>query len=131
MLLRRAGVLAMLLLAPTVGFAHNAGPGPHGGEVEDANPGPIHFEVVVKGKTVNVYILDEDEKPIASTGVSGDVVVLANKQKDHIELAPAGSDMMAGTGTFAADPNMRALVSLTVSGVKQQALFSRIGEQNP
>ena len=131
-MLRCAGLLAVSLFLPSVGFAHDVGPGPHGGEVEDANPGPtLHFEVVVKGKTVNVYLLNEEEKPIPVTGTSGDVIVLANKKKDRIELAPAGSDMMSGTGDFAADPNMRALVSLTVSGVKQQALFSRLGEQKP
>jgi hypothetical protein len=132
MMLRYAGLLAAALLLPSVGFAHDVGPGPHGGEVEDANPGPtLHFELVLKGKTVNVYLLNEEEKPVPVTGTSGDVIVLANKKKDRIELSPAGSDMMSGTGDFAADPNMRALVSLTVSGVKQQALFSRLGEQKP
>jgi len=125
-------LLAAALFLPSVGFAHDVGPGPHGGEVEDANPGPtLHFEVVVKGKTVNVYLLNEEEKPVPVSGASGDVIVLANKKKDRIELSPSGSDMMSGTGDFAADPNMRALVSLTVSGVKQQALFSRLGEQKP
>ena len=131
-MLRCAGLLAAALFLPSVGFAHDVGPGPHGGEVEDANPGPtLHFEVVVKGKTVNVYLLNEEEKPVPVSGASGDVIVLANKKKDRIELSASGSDMMSGTGDFAADPNMRALVSLTVSGVKQQALFSRLGEQKP
>jgi hypothetical protein len=131
-MLRRAGLLAVVLLMPSMGFAHDVGPGPHGGEVEDANPGPsLHFEVVVKGKTGDVYLMDENEKPLSTADVSGNVTVLADKKKDQVKLSPVGSGMMSGSGDFAADPNMRALVSLTVSGVKQQALFSRLGEQKP
>ena len=55
--------------------------------------------------------------------------MLAQKKKDAFDLAPVGSEMMTGTGSFAADPDMKALISVTVSGVKQQALFSRLAEQ--
>ena len=124
---RRLLLAALFLLVPVGGFAHSVTSGPHGGEVEDANPGPsLHFETVVKGTTVAVYLSDEDGKPIPSAGVSGTVVVLANQKKVNFNLAPAGPDMLTGTGEFADDPNMKALVTLMISGAKQQALFSML-----
>ncbi len=128
-MLQRVFVAVALLFAPACSFAHSMDNGPHGGEVEDANPGPLHIEATVKGTTLNVYITDGDGKPIAASGVTGNAIVLAQKKKDAFDLAPVGSEMMTGTGSFAADPDMKALISVTVSGVKQQALFSRLAEQ--
>jgi hypothetical protein len=129
-MLRRAALAMSIVVAPSLGLAHSLDNGPHGGEVEDANPGPaLHFETVVKGTTVNVYLNDEDGKSIYAAGVVGTVTVLAAKKKNIIQLAPMGPNMVTGTGDFLPDPDMRALVSLTVQGVKQQALFSRLGMQ--
>jgi len=129
-MLQRVFLAVVLMSAPAYSFAHSMDNGPHGGEVEDANPGPsLHIEATVKGTTLNVYLTDGDGKPIAASGVTGNAVVLAQKKKDAFDLAPVGSEMMTGTGSFAADPDMKALISVTVSGVKQQALFSRLAEQ--
>jgi hypothetical protein len=126
-MLRRAALAIVIALPPVLALAHSMDNGPHGGEVEDANPGPtLHFETVVKGTTVSVYLNDEDGKSIDASGVVGTVTVLAAKQKNVIQLAPAGLNMLTGTGDFVPDPDMRALVSLTIQGVKQQALFSRL-----
>ena len=123
----RWALVASVLLAPASGWAHVMEAGLHGGEVEDANPGPaLHFETVVKGSTVSVYLIDENGKPVDTTGVVGTVTVLAAKKKDTIQLTPMGANMVTGTGSFIPDPDMRALVALTIHGVKQQALFSRL-----
>jgi hypothetical protein len=115
----------LLLLAPIPGFAHTITNGPHGGEVEDANPGPnLHIETVVKGTTVMVYLSDWNGNPVSTAGVTGKVIVLANEKKDFFDLAPSGADALTGKGTFADDPNMKALVTLTVAGATQKALFS-------
>ena len=117
-------------LAPATGFAHTVVNGPHGGEVEDANPGPdLHVETVVKGTTLTVYLTDVNGKVVAATGVTGKAVVLANEKKDYFDLAPSVSEMLTGTGTFADDPNMKALVTVTVAGTKQQALFTQLHAQ--
>jgi hypothetical protein len=120
---------ASVWLAPGNAFAHSVVNGPHGGEVEDATPGPIHIETVVKGTTVTVYLADENDKALPVTGATGTVIVLANQKKFSIPLAPTDAGMLTGTGSFASDPNMKALVTLTVSGVKQQALFSMLSGQ--
>ncbi len=121
---------ALFLLFPIRGFAHTITNGPHGGEVEDANPGPsLHFETIVKGTTVTVYLSDEDGKAIPAAGVTGTVIVLASEKKVNFNLTPTGPDMLTGTGNFADDPNMKALVTLMVSGAKQQALFTMLKGQ--
>jgi hypothetical protein len=125
-------ILVALLLAavPVQGFAHMILNGPHGGEVEDASPGPnLHIETVVKGSTVTVYLSDFNETAISATGVTGKIIVLANEKKDYFSLAPSGSNALTGQGTFTATPEMKALVTLTVSGQEQKALFSYLHPQ--
>jgi hypothetical protein len=112
---------------PGLALAHSGDIGVHGGEIEDANPGPtLHFEVVVKGSTVNVYLSDEDGKPVAAAGVAGTVTVLVNKKKEVVKLEPTASDLLSGAGSFTVAPDLRMLVSVTIGGAKQQALFSRL-----
>ena len=123
--------LAVLLAAlPVPGFAHMILNGPHGGEVEDGNPGPnLHIETVVKGSTVTVYLSDWNEKAISASGVTGKIVVLANEKKDYFSLAPSGANSLTGQGNFTAGPDMKALVTLTISGQEQKALFSALHPQ--
>ncbi len=119
-----AGLAAML---PAWAIGHGTDPGPHGGEVEDANPGPnMHMEVVLKGSVINVYIANEDGSQVATAGLSGAATVLVNKKKEHVTLVPSGGNRLTGTGTFVAAADMRMLVVVTVGGIKQQALFSRL-----
>ena len=95
-------VLVLLLTAvPVPGFAHMILNGPHGGEVEDATPGPnLHIETVVKGSTVTVYLSDFNETAISATGVAGKIIVLANEKKDYFNLAPSGPNALTGQGNF-------------------------------
>lgn len=127
-MLRRAFLSALAISSlPGLALAHGLEAGPHGGAVADATPGPdLHIEIVVKGKTVQVYIINETGKPLLSAGVSGNVTVLANKKKTIVTLTQAGLDALSGTGDFESDPQMRALVLLTVAGVEQRALFSSL-----
>jgi hypothetical protein len=125
-----AGLFALACLMPVGGFAHTITNGPHGGEVEDANPGPtLHIETVVKGTTLTVYLSDLNGNALPTTGVTGKAIVLANEKKDYFDLAPSGTDKLTGTGNFADDPNMKALVTLTVDGATQKALFSQLHVQ--
>ena len=111
-------------LAPALALAHSDMNGPHGGEVEDANPGPYHFETAVQGNTLSVFVTDADEKPVAVAPITGFAVVLANKVKQQVALAPVAANQLQGSGSFAAGAELRVLVSLVIDGQKQQALFS-------
>jgi hypothetical protein len=130
MMLQRIVFAALLALAPAQGFAHMILNGPHGGEVEDANPGPnLHIETVIKGSTVTVYLSDWNGNSLPATGVTGKVIVLANEKKDAFDLAPSGADTLIGKGTFTGTDQMKALVTLTISGQEQKALFSALHPQ--
>ncbi len=126
---RPAPLAAALVLLPLLGGApparaHSDMNGPHGGEIEDANPGPYHFETAVQGNTLSVFVTDADEKPVAAAAITGFAVVLVNKVKQQVALAPAAANQLQGSGSFTAGAEMRVLVSLTIDGQKQQALFS-------
>jgi hypothetical protein len=130
MMLHRLLLAILFMLAPVSGFAHTVTNGPHGGEVEDASPGPnLHIETVVKGTTVTVYLSDWNGNAVSTAGATGKIIVLANDKKDFFDLAPSGADALSGKGAFASDPNMKALVTLTISGATQKALFSMLGGQ--
>ena len=120
----RYAFAAALLLSPAVAFAHSDLNGPHGGDVEDANPGPYHLETAVKGSTLSVFITDQDGNPSPAAGVTGSAVVLVNKVKTPVTLAPTADNQLQGTGDFTAAPDMRVLVTLTIDGQTQKALFS-------
>lgn len=112
------------MLAPVLALAHSDMNGPHGGEVEDANPGPYHFETAVQGNTLSVFVTDADEKPVPVTPITGFALVLVNKVKQQVTLAPVAANQLQGSGSFAAGAELRVLVSLVIDGQKQQALFS-------
>ena len=126
---RPAALAAALVLLPMLApapraLAHSDMNGPHGGEVEDANPGPYHFETAVQGSTLSVFVTDADEKPVPAAPITGFAVVLANKVKQQVALAPVAANQLQGSGSFAAGAELRVLVSLVIDGQKQQALFS-------
>lgn len=120
-------VFAMMVAAlPGLALAHGTEPGPHGGEVADANPGPdLHLEVVLKGNAISVYLSSEGGKQVSSAGVTGTATVLVDKKKEQVTLAPADGNKLTGTGGFTPGAGLRMLVSLTIGGAKQQALFTR------
>ena len=120
----RYACAAALLLLPAMAFAHSDLNGPHGGDVEDANPGPYHIETAVKGSTLSVFITDQDGNPSPAAGVTGNAVVLVYKVKTPVTLSPAADNQLQGSGAFTPAPDMRVLVVLTIDGQKQQALFS-------
>lgn len=122
-MLRCACAVALLLL-PAAASAHSNLNGPHGGDVEDANPGPDHIETAAKGSTLSVFITDQDGNPSPAAGVTGSAVVLVNKVKTPVTLAPVSGNQLQGTGDFTAGPDMRVLVTLTIDGETQRALFS-------
>jgi hypothetical protein len=123
-----AVALFAALLLPAAALAHSDPNGPHGGEVQDATPGPIHIETVVEGNTLSVYLTDADGNPLRADTAQGQATVLAHKVKQQVTLLPSGKDVLKGSGDFVPEPTMRVLVVLTLDGQKQQALFSPVKE---
>jgi hypothetical protein len=92
--------------------------------VEDASPGPFHIETAAQGGTLSVFVTDQDGNPVPASGITGTAVVLVNKVKHQVALAPKAENELQGSGDYTAAAEMRVLVSLTIEGQKQQALFS-------
>lgn len=120
-----AALLALVLAAPVL--AHDdatldAMATPHGGQMRMA--GPYHYELVVGEGQLRVYLSDHADKPVPSQGVSGSAVVLSGA-KTTVALAPAGENLLQGTGAFTAGPDMKVVVSLSFpDGKAWQARFT-------
>lgn len=123
-------ILAILALAAVFAgplAAHDdatldAMPSPHGGQLRMA--GPYHFELVVGEGELRVHLTDHGDQPVPSAGVSGNAVVLSGGAT-RIALAPAGDNLLTGTGSFTAGPDMKVAVSLTFpDGNTWQARFT-------
>lgn len=97
--------------------------GANGGELVDA--GPYHLELVVKGQEFALYVLDGKNSKVAVDGAKATATVMSGNSKATILLAPAGDNVLRGTGKFESREDMKVLVSLTVSGKPaQQARFT-------
>lgn len=103
---------------------------PNGGQLRMA--GAYHLELVVakdskeaKDNPVAVYLTDHGGNKIPAAGVTGTATLLAGKAKVTVPLLPAGDNKLAGTGSYASAPQMKAVVSLTLADKKtEQARFT-------
>lgn len=112
-------VLAAALLFSQGAFAHSdeyldTQTAPHGGQLRMV--GPYHYELVVKADEVSVYVTDHGGKKIDTRGATGTATLLSSAGKASVKLAPAGDNQMKATGRFALAPDMKAVVSLALTG---------------
>ncbi len=103
---------------------------PNGGQLRMA--GIYHFELVVDRsspepaeKPVVVYVTDHAGTKIPVAGASATAIILANKVKTTVKLAPDGDNRLKGTGRYASTPDMKVVVSVTLAGKPvEQARFT-------
>lgn len=102
-------------------WAHDT-KGKNGGRVTDA--GPYHVEMVVKSDTLDVFISDANEKPVASSGFKGLAILVAGGKSQRIVLAPVDGTRLSGTATAALPNQPKGVVQLTgPDGKTSQARF--------
>lgn len=95
--------------------------GPNGGQLVDS--GSMHLELAVKGQELMLWVYDRANKKISSQGANATATIVGQKSK--INLAPAGDNLLKGSGQFEAKPQGKVLVSLTLPGQRaQQARFT-------
>ena len=94
---------------------------PHGGQLRMT--GPYHYELVVKNNELTLYLTDHGGTNVASAGATGSAIILTSKGKTRIQLTPAGNNIIHGSGTFEAGPDMKVAVSITLPG--QEAALAR------
>ncbi len=121
--LRRLLLLALLGTPFAISAAARADAlhGHHGGEVQDA--GPYHFELVAKPNELTLYVLDGAGKPVQAKGAKGTATVLTGKAKAAVDLAPAGNNVLKGSGKFEIGADTKIVVSVTFPG--QSAVQAR------
>lgn len=88
-----AGLLAALLIAWPAS-AHDPKP-QHGGAIVVA--GNYHVELVAKGAQIEVYLLDHNDKPIATKGRKGVAILLIEGKSVRIPLESVDDRRLAGT----------------------------------
>ena len=77
--------LTFSLLASTA-FAHEPRKGPNGGDVVDA--GAYHIEIVGKGTAVNVFVSDNQDRPLSATGFKALAIIVIDGKTQRVVLEP-------------------------------------------
>jgi len=104
--------------------------GPNGGQVKDA--GKYHMELVVKDTALSVYVTGAKDAKVATKGASGSATVLAGKNTSSVKLEPRSENVLAGSGGFHPAPDMKVVVSVTLSGQPPvQARFTPLEKPKP
>lgn len=131
-------LLKVAVLAFSIGFSGAAAA--HADEYLDTVKAPnkgqlrmaglYHYELVIKptgkGKTneVLVYVTDHADQQIDTKGAAGTATILSDS-KASVVLKPEGKNVMKGSGNFGLNPNLKAVVSITLPGQQpEQARFT-------
>lgn len=87
---------------------------PHGGQLRMA--GPFHLEVVLKPGAITAYVSDHGNEPIATADARATATIATGKDVVAVHLAPAGGNVMTGSGGFTASRATRVRLSIHVPG---------------
>jgi hypothetical protein len=115
---------ALLLANPAFGqHKHGDTKGPNGGPVEDV--AGVHAEFVASGAAVTFHILDESNKPIATKGYTGSVLIVSGSERETVQLA-AGDNSLKGEAKKAIPAGAAVTLQLkTGAGKSGQARFKK------
>ena len=117
-------LLALALLGwPLAASAHELAKGPNGGPVVDS--AGHHVELVAKGTELVLYLADESDKPLASSGTkNARAIVQDGGRTATVPLQPAEPNRLVGTLAQPLGPGARVVVSATMAdGHAVQARF--------
>ena len=121
---RKMRSLKTALLVVIIGVASVFGSVAHGGALPTVGPnggvlaesGEHHIELLVKGQTITVHLLDHDNNATNEPGVKGDATVVAGSFKERLELTSKPGGIFNATGNFPATGPLQVKVSLTPPG---------------
>ena len=116
-------ILAVALAsAPGLGLAHEAVKGPNGGQAIDDKG--HHIEFTVKGNEVVLYLTDDKDKPIASKGATGRVVIQDGSRQLTVVLAAVEPNLLSAKLEAPMGAGAKVVVSAKLSdGHNLQARF--------
>lgn len=103
-------LMAALLTLSGSAWAHDT-KGPHGGRIADA--GKYHVEMVVKSSTVDVFVSDASDKPVAISGFKGTAILVAGGKSQRVVLEPVDGTRLSGNAAAALPDQAKGVVQLT------------------
>ena len=87
----------------------------HGGIIKEENG--FVYELKVAPKEITVWVTDEGNKPVPTTGSTAKVTLIPDATlRAEVPLAPAGDNRFHAAGEFAIKPGSSALLDVTVGG---------------
>ena len=118
---------AALLISATLSFAH--GPkgekpaGINGGQIVDVDGG--HLELVASPTVLKVYVTDLQDKPLATTGLSGRAFIQDGAKQAVLPLVPAELNVLQAllATPLSVDAKVAVSAALTKDGKPVQARF--------
>jgi hypothetical protein len=118
MSLARTLLIASLLLVPfdaaMAQHKHDHKPR-HGGIIKET--GGFVYELKVAPKEITVWVTDESNKPVPTTGSTAKVTLIPDATlRAEVPLEPAGDNRFRATGDFTIKPGSSALLDVTVGG---------------
>jgi hypothetical protein len=121
--MRRLTLAFALAGLASAAFAHEIAKGPNGGPVVDS--AGHHLEMVAKGTELVLFLTDEADKPLASTGTkSARAIVQDGGKTATVALQPAEPNRLVGTLAQPLGTGARVVVSATMAdGHAVQARF--------
>jgi hypothetical protein len=109
MILRNLAITVALLTALPA-TAHEVLKGPNGGRVVDAEP--YHVELVVQARSIDIFVTDANDKPVAITGFKGLALLTVSGKAHRVELAPK-DNRLSGTAAIALPATPAGVVRIT------------------
>ncbi len=92
----------------------------HGGVVVEVRD--MDYELVAKPDSIDLHLRDHG-KPADVSQASAKVTLLTGKEKQEVELKPAG-DKLQATGSFKVGPGTKAVAVVTIKGKPSTARFT-------
>lgn len=105
-------ILVALLSFASLAFTHGVHKAQHGGIVKESKD--YVFELVAKSEVISLYIYDHQNKPLATTGASGEIQLTTGKEQTLIKLAPSSANALQATGQFKIEKGSKAQVKVLV-----------------
>lgn len=120
MKLKMLALLATLALGSPAS-AHDA-KSMHGGRIVFA--GNFHVEMVTKGDTVDIYLIDHNNKPIEAAGYKGLAILSVGGKSQRITLGAADGSKLTGKADGVLPEQPKGVVQITQpSGTTVSAKF--------
>lgn len=116
----RTLLVALLVGAPFAAVAqdkHDHGaPGPNGGKMEFVSAARVELEMVVKDRTLQIYLYDDKETALSVQGAEMTATVQMQGKRETIKLQQAGPNLMQGEASAPLAKGMRAVIAVKLPG---------------